>query len=128
MRNREKEEQEAEKLRDKLFKKIRPMAPTRQVWRPKQKENASTSTSTVATPTPSEKDDAISVISSMTLVSTSSTEETFTPIYTLGDEEELIQEAIDINMVYYLPADFHAADEEGRVAQLKYYPSLWQEA
>ena len=34
MRSHEKEEQEAEKLRDKLFNESRPMVPPKQVWRP----------------------------------------------------------------------------------------------
>ena len=57
-----------------------------------------------------------------------SSEETSSPIYTLGDEEELIQEGIDINTVCYLPVEFCAAGEERRMAQLRYHSSLWQEA
>lgn len=29
---------------------------------------------------------------------------------------------VDVNMVYYLPAEFHATDEEGEVAQLNLGP------
>ncbi len=31
-------------------------------------------------------------------------------------------EGMDINMVYYLPAEFHVVDEEGEVAQLDFGP------
>ena len=111
-----------------MFEKIWPRAPTRQIWRHKQKENTCASISTAATPTPSEKDATIYIISSMILVSSSLSEETSSPIYTLGDEEELIQEGIDINTVCYLPVEFCAAGEETRMAQLRYHSSLWQEA
>jgi hypothetical protein len=43
------------------------------------------------------------------------------------DEEEMVDYAassvrIDINMVYYLPAEFHAANEDGEVAQIDFGP------
>ena len=51
------------------------------------------------------------------------------PIYTLGDEDEMVdydstpvREGMDINMVYYLPAEFRAIGEEGEVAQLDFGP------
>jgi hypothetical protein len=37
-------------------------------------------------------------------------------------ENMLVREGIDMNMVYYLPADFRVVDEEGEVAQLDFGP------
>ena len=51
------------------------------------------------------------------------------PVETLVDEDEMldyepspVHEGIDINMVFYLPAEFRATDEEGEVAQLDFGP------
>ena len=38
-------------------------------------------------------------------------------------ESTLVQEGMDINMVYYLPAEFRAIGEEGEVAQLNFGPN-----
>jgi hypothetical protein len=129
MRNHEKVENEKEKQKDELINGIRPMVPAKQIWRPKQKENTSASTLTATTPTPPNKDDVVPITSSMPLVTSSSTEETLSPVYTLGDEDDMedyesapTREGMDINMVYYLPAEFHAVDEEGDVAQLDFGP------
>ena len=129
MRNHEKVEHEVEKQREKLFNKIRPMAPAKQMWRPKQIESIAASTSITAAPTPPKKDDVVPITSSIPLVTSSSTEETSSPIYTLGDEDDMVdceytpaQEGMDINMVYYLPAEFRAVDEQGDVAQLEFGP------
>ena len=61
MRSHEKEEQEAEKLRDKFFNESHPMVPPKQVWRPKQKENIATFALIIATPTPPTEDDAATI-------------------------------------------------------------------
>jgi hypothetical protein len=52
-----------------------------------------------------------------------------TSVFTLGDDEEMVdfeptpsREGMDINMVYYLPAEYRAVDEEGEVAQLDFGP------
>jgi hypothetical protein len=37
-------------------------------------------------------------------------------------ENTPVREGIDMNMVYYLPVDFHVVDEEGEVAQLEFGP------
>ena len=50
LRSQEMAEQEAEKQRDKLFNDTRPMVPTKQVWRPKQVQDAVASTPTTAAP------------------------------------------------------------------------------
>src|ERR1041385_301133 len=105
------------------------MVPAKQIWRPKQKENTSASTLTATTPIPPNKDDVVPIPLFMPLVTSSSTEETLSPVYTLGDEDDMedyefapAREGMDINMVYYLPAEFHAVDEEGDVAQLDFGP------
>jgi hypothetical protein len=48
---------------------------------------------------------------------------------TLEEEDDMldyeptpVHEGMDINMVYYLPAEFCAIDEEGEVAQLDFGP------
>lgn len=66
MRNQQKVEQEVEKQRDECFNEIRPMAPIKQVWRPKQIENPATSTSIKATPISSKEDGVIIVTSPIT--------------------------------------------------------------
>ena len=37
-------------------------------------------------------------------------------------ENTPIREGVDMNMVYYLPAELRAVDEEGEVAQLDFGP------
>ena len=90
MRNHEKAEQEVEKRRDELFNKIRPMVPAKQVWRPKQKENAYASTLATTASTPPKKDDAVPITSSLPLVTPSSTKETPSPIFTFGYEDDMV--------------------------------------
>ena len=58
--------QEAEKQRDKLFNDTRPMVPTKQVWRPKQIQDAVASTPITAAPAPPKEDDATAITSSAT--------------------------------------------------------------
>ena len=58
MRNQEKVEHKEQKQRDELFNEIWPMALTKQVCRPKQKENTDASTLAMVTPSPPKKDDA----------------------------------------------------------------------
>ena len=89
MRNREKAEQEAKKRRGELFNKIQPMVPTKQVWRPKQKENTYASTLATTAPTPPKKDDAVPITSSTPPKTSPLIEETLSPIYTLGYEDEM---------------------------------------
>jgi hypothetical protein len=89
------------------------MVLTKQVWRPNQKQNTNASTLAAAILSPPKQDDA-TPITSTTLPETSpSIEESLSPIYTLGDEDEMVdyestpvQEGMDINMVYYLPVEF----------------------
>ena len=111
MRSREKAAHEVEEQRDELFNKIRPVAPTKQVWRPKQKGNADASTLATTAPTPLKKDDAVPITSSTPPEAFPLIEETLSPIYTLGDEDEiedfeptLAREGMDINMVHYSPS------------------------
>src|SRR3954462_10039494 len=40
----------------------------------------------------------------------------------LDYESTPVHEGMDINMVYYLPAEFRAVDEQGNVAQLDFGP------
>ena len=40
----------------------------------------------------------------------------------LDYESTPVHEGMDINMVYYLPAEFRAVDEQGEVAQLDFGP------
>jgi hypothetical protein len=75
------------------------------------------------------EDDATSITSSTPPETSPSIEETSSPIFTLGDEDEMVdyestpvREGMDINMVYYLPAEFRAIGEEGEVAQLDFGP------
>ena len=81
LRNHEKGEQEADKQRDELVKKIWPMAPAAKVWRPKQKGGACAFTTVISTPPG--KEDAISIVSSTSLITSPS----------LGD----ISEPVDMN-------------------------------
>ncbi|KAM3299914.1 hypothetical protein ACQJBY_041083 [Aegilops geniculata] len=129
MRNHEKVEHKEERQRDELLSEIRPMAVTKQVWRPKQKENADASTLATATHSPPKEDDATPITSSTPPETSPSVEESLSPIFTLGDEDEMVdyestpvREGMDINMVYYLPAEFRAIGEEGEVAQLDFGP------
>src|ERR1041385_1542301 len=124
MRSHEKVEQEAEKLRDEWFNEDRPMVPAAKVWRPKQIDN------TVALPTPvvPREDDANAIVSSTPSITSPSLENTSESV-DMHEEEELldyeptpIHESMDINMVFYLPAEFRAVDEEGEVAHLDYGP------
>lgn len=123
MRSHEKEEQEAEKLSDKLFNESCPMVPPKQVRRPKQKENMAASALIIATPTPPMEDDAATITSSTLPTTSSSLEDISESLDMLGEEDEMldyestsVHERMDINMVYYLPAEFHATNEEGEVA------------
>ena len=127
MRSHEKEEQEAEKQRDKLFNERRPMVPPKQVWRPKQKENVAASALIVATPTLPTEDDATAITSSTSPITSSSLRDISESGDMLEDGDDMldyestpIHEGMDINMVYYLPAEFRAIDEEGEVAQLDF--------
>jgi len=111
MRSRKKAAHEVEEQRDELFNKTRPVAPTKQVWRPKQKGNADASTLATTAPTPPKKDDAAPITSSTPPETSPLIEETLSPIYTLGDEDEMedfepmpARECMDINMMHYSPA------------------------
>ena len=94
------------------------------MWGPKQKQNTDASTLAAATPSPPKEDDATPITSSTSPETSPSIEETLSPIYTLGDEDEMVdyestpvREGMDINMVYYLLDEFCAIGEEGEVAQ-----------
>ena len=82
------------------------MAPTKQVWRPKQNGNVDASTLATTAPTPPKKDDATPITSSTPPETSPLIEETLSPIFTLGDEDEMedfestpSREGMDINMV-----------------------------
>ena len=124
MRNHEKVEKEAEKLRDKWFNKERPMVPAKKVWRPKPIDSAMA----LSTPVVPREDDANTTVSSTTSIISSSLEITSESL-DMHEEEELvdyeptpIRESTDINMVFYLPAEFRAEDEEGEVAHVDFGP------
>ena len=121
-------EQEAEKQRDKLFNDTRPMVPTKQVWRPKQIQDAVASTPITAAPAIPKEDDTI-IASSMLPIDSSSLGQISESVDALEEEADMldyestpVHEGMDINMVYYLPAEFRAIDEEGEVAQLDFGP------
>jgi hypothetical protein len=82
-------EEAAEKERDKHFNTIRPMFPTKQEWRMKEK---------TSTPTLTTSDDDMDLLD--------------------DDESPLIKDGspspigMDINMVFTLPAEFRGAEEE----------------
>ena len=118
MRNHKKVEHKEERQRDELFSEIRPMALTKQVWRPKEKQNTDASTLAAAIPSPPKEDDATPITSSTPPKTSPLIEETSSPIYTLGREDGMVdyesksvQEGMDINMVFYLPANFRAIGE-----------------
>ena len=113
-------EQEAEKQRDKLFNDTRPMVPTKQVWRPKQIQDVVASTPITAAPTLPKEDDTI-IASSTLPIASSSLGQITESVDALEEEADMldyestpVHEGMDINMVYYLPTEFHAVDEEGR--------------
>ena len=94
-----------------------------------KKQNTDASTLAAATPSPQKEDDATPITSSTPPETSPSIEEYLSPIYTLGGEDEMVnyestpvREGMDINMVYYLPAEFHAIGEEGEVAQPDFGP------
>ena len=124
-RNHEKVEQEAEKLRDEWFNEERPMVPTAKVWRPKQIDN----TMVLTTPIVPRKDDANAIVSSTSSITSPLLENTSELEKMHEEEEELVdyeptpvRESMDINMVFYLPAEFRAIDEDGEVAHLDFGP------
>ena len=125
MRNHEKVEQEEEKLRDEWFNKERPMVPVAKVWRPKQVDRTVTPT----TPTVPREGDANAIVSSTPSITSPSLVDT-TESVDLHEEELLdyepttIHESMDINMVFYLTAEFRAIGEEGEVAHLDFGPKM----
>ena len=128
-------EQEAEKQRDKLFNDTRPMVPAKQVWRPKQIQDTSASTSITEVPTPPKEDDATAITSSATLLTSPSLDQISESVDPLEEEADMldyestpVHEGMDINMVYYLPGEFRAVDEEVEVAQLDFGPKSAREA
>jgi hypothetical protein len=135
MRNQEKGKQQAEKWRDEFVDEIHPIPSDR--WIPKQVKGTTSSMTIIAAPTPStsaltlleEKSMSIATSStpSPTLSSVDEILESVSP--TPENDEEMVdfentpvREGIDMNMVYCLPANFRAVDEEGEVAQLDFGP------
>jgi hypothetical protein len=105
------------------------MVPARQVWKPKQIKDATASTSIKAAPTPPKEDDANAITSSVTPITSLSLGQISESVDTLEEGDEMVDyeptpvhEGMDINMVYYLPAEFRAIDEEGEVAQIDFGP------
>ena len=121
-------EQEAEKQRDKLFNDTRPMVPPKQMWRPKQIQDAVAATPITAAPAPPKEDDATSITSSATLLTSPSLGQISESVDALEEDDMLdyesmpVHEGMEISMVYYLPAEFRDVDEEGEVAQLDFGP------
>ena len=115
MRNQQKVDDEAEKWRDDCFDEIHP-TPAK-IWRRKEVD-ATVPIEITATPAPSEKED-INIDEAMEAASA------------LEDDEEQVdfedtptRVGMDINMVYYLPTEFRAVDEEGEIAQLNLGPRI----
>src|SRR6266498_2676230 len=84
---------------------------------------------TAAAPTPSEEEDTLAAATSPPSPTLYAIDENSEPEPTLEDDEEMvdfentpIREGVDMNMVYYLPAELRAVDEEGEVAQLDFGP------
>ena len=80
-------------------------------------------------PAPPKEDDATAITSSATLLTSPSLGQISESVDALEEEDDMldyestpVHEGMDINMVYYLPAEFHAVDEEGEVAQLDFGP------
>ena len=128
MRNQEKARHEAEKRRDKSFNETHPAVPSK-VWVPKQMEDTTVPMITAAAPTPSKEEDTLVVATSPPSPTLSAIGENSEPEPTPEDDEEMVdfentpvREGVDMNMVYYLPAEFCALDEEGEVAQLDFGP------
>ena len=82
-------EQEAEKQRDKLFNDIRPMVPTKQVWRPKKIQDAVASTPITVAPTPPKEDDVI-IASSALPIASSSLEQISESVDALEEEDDML--------------------------------------
>ena len=107
------------------------MVPAKQVWKPKPIQDAAASTSITAASTSPKEDDATLITSSTSPIASSSLGQISDPVDTLEEEDDLldyeptpVHEGMDINMVYYLPAEFRAVDEEGEVAQLDFGPKM----
>jgi hypothetical protein len=89
MRAQKLREEAIEKKRDELFNDIRPVIPTKQEWRVKEKAH---------TPAPMTSDDDMDLLD--------------------DDEAPLIKDGsppptrMDVNMVFMLPAEFKGAEEE----------------
>ena len=105
------------------------MVPPKQVWKPKQKENVATSALIIATPTLPTEADAATITSSTSPITSSSLGDISESGDMLEDRDDMldyestpVHEGMNINMVYYLPAEFRAIDEEGEVAQLYFGP------
>ncbi|KAK1668451.1 hypothetical protein QYE76_056610 [Lolium multiflorum] len=121
MRNQEKVEHTAEKRRDEFFDKTH-RVPYKK-WVLKKVEGAAVPM-TIAKTAPSSEEKDVNI------------DELTTPLPTTPgsvpiseDDEELVdfenspaREGMDMNMVYYLPSEFRAVDEEGEVAQLDFGP------
>ena len=80
-------------------------------------------------PTPPKEDDATTITSSATLLTSPSLDQISESVDPLEEEADMldyestpVHEGMDINMVYYLPAEFRVVDEEGEVAQLDFGP------
>jgi hypothetical protein len=82
-------EEAAEKERDKHFNTIRPMFPTKQEWRMKEK---------TSTPTLTTSDDDMDLL-----------DDDASPLIKDGSPSPI---GMDINMVFTLPAEFRGAEEE----------------
>ena len=128
MRNQEKAEHEAEKRRDKSFNETHPAVPSK-VWVPKQVEVTTVPMITATAPTPSKEEDTLVVATSPPSPTLSAIDENSESESMPEDDEEMVdfentpvRKGVDMNMVYYLPAEFRAIDEEGEVVQLDFGP------
>jgi hypothetical protein len=92
----------------------------KQVWKPKIDEKTAAPPPVPAAVNPIQEVSEAIPTSSMSPTTSPSSQ---TSVFTLGDDEEMVdfeptpnKEGMDINMVYYLPAEYRDVDEEGEVA------------
>ena len=82
--------QEAKKQRDKLSNDTRPMVPTKQVWRPKQIQDAVASTPITEAPAAPKEDDATAITSSATLLTSPSLGQISESVDALEEEDDML--------------------------------------
>ena len=118
MSNQEKVEREVEKRRDEVFNETHPIIPSK-VWVPKRVEDTMVTLVVTTTHAPSEEDNMSMVASPTPVTALPAIDEISEPASIEENEEEMVdyedtpdRRGMDMNMVYYLPAEFRAVDEE----------------